>query len=161
MRTITWSLVGLAVGITALLGITQGSFNFRLIGLVSNSMAPTCPIGSLLLLHRVPANAYQVGDIVTFRSPTSSLDTITHRIVSVRQDQSLLLVVTKGDANSNGDPWSIPAGSLWGKSVFCIPLLGAGSLLLGSFAGFLSVALLVTSLLLWVLLKHSNSNLRS
>lgn len=55
---------------------------------MSGSMEPTIPTGSLIISK--PVAQYQVGDIVTFKSPNAknSLDRTTHRIYDIYSDNN-------------------------------------------------------------------------
>jgi signal peptidase I len=151
-------LLCLLCSITVLLTVTLAKRGVKVLSIVSSSMSPSCPLGSLVLSVRQPAAAYQVGDVVTFRAPTKRGQVVTHRILGFAHAGRLTTVRTKGDANPNGDPWQVPVAALWGKSLICIPALGVGGLLLSTYAGFLCVALVSTALLVWMLFIYFNES---
>jgi signal peptidase len=64
----------------------------------------------------------EVGDIITFNSPLSEIPT-THRVVSVEKGSELRFQ-TKGDANEDVDPFTVPAQNVMGKVCFHVPYLG-------------------------------------
>lgn len=81
---------------------------------VTGSMQPTIPIGSLVVTERVPVSQLQVGDILVFPNPDNGKQTIVHRIVWLSHDsQGDVLVRTKGDYNALPDNWTVsrPAAS--------------------------------------------------
>ena len=75
---------------------------------VTGSMTPTIPVGSLVVTQSVPVSQLQVGDVMVFPNPYDSSETIIHRIVWLSHNQQGdVLVKTKGDANSLPDNWEI------------------------------------------------------
>ena len=71
---------------------------------VTGSMQPTIPIGSLVVTEQLPAGQLQVGDVLVFPDPNDTKLTIVHRIVWLSHDQSGdVLVRTKGDYNAEPD----------------------------------------------------------
>lgn len=79
-------------------------FGVRPLVVVSGSMEPTVPVGSVVLSRTVPASEIAVGDIVTVERPRD-LGLITHRVVSTTPtDGGAVELVLRGDANSVDDP---------------------------------------------------------
>jgi signal peptidase I len=75
---------------------------------VTGSMQPIIPIGSLVVTENLPAGQLQVGDIMVFPNPNDTKLTIVHRIVWLSHDQSGdVLVRTKGDYNALPDDWTL------------------------------------------------------
>ena len=97
----------------------------RLVGyneytVISGSMAPTIPIGSLVLVKSEDASQIEAGDVIAFQSHSSAV--VTHRVVS--KDDTAQEFTTKGDANESEDFEPIPYTNLLGKVVFSVPYLG-------------------------------------
>ena len=89
----------------------------------SGSMEPTVKVGSLLLTRSVDVEDLQVGDVITYRSPGNHT-TLTHRIVSIRQQDGERVFKTKGDASLEPDPREIILRGQVSKMAFDIPYLG-------------------------------------
>jgi len=89
----------------------------------SGSMGPTVKVGSLLLTRPVDVDALRVGDVITYRSPGNHT-TLTHRIVSMRQEKGDWVFKTKGDASPGPDPQEVILRGQVSKMVFDIPYLG-------------------------------------
>ena len=83
----------------------------------SGSMTPVLNTGDLAVLGPAPARIAP-GQVVTF---TYQAKTITHRVASVEQDGWLH---TKGDANSDEDPWRIEPSAVKGSLLFRVPYGG-------------------------------------
>ena len=92
---------------------------------LSGSMEPTYPVGSMIYTKKVNPSELQIHDALTFRLNSGAV--ATHRIVEVIQPTKAgekLSFRTKGDANAIADADPIPADRILGKPVFCVPLLG-------------------------------------
>ena len=89
----------------------------------SGSMEPTVKVGSLLLTRPADVEDLQVGDVITYRSPGNHT-TLTHRIVSMRQQDGQWVFETKGDASPNPDPRELILRGQVSKMAFDIPYLG-------------------------------------
>ena len=75
---------------------------------VTGSMQPTIPIGSMVVTEQLPVSRLQTGDILVFPDPNDTKLTIVHRIVWLSHDQSGdVLVRTKGDYNALPDQWTL------------------------------------------------------
>ena len=92
---------------------------------LSGSMEPTYPVGSMIYTKKVNPSELQIDDALTFRLNSGAV--ATHRIVEVIQPNKAgekLSFRTKGDANAIADADPVPADRILGKPVFCVPLLG-------------------------------------
>lgn len=88
---------------------------------VSGSMEPTVPVGSLAYLSPYrEAETITEGDIIAYE--TGNAMTVLHRVVRI--DVGERNFVTKGDANQTEDPGKISFEQYRGKLVFVIPLAG-------------------------------------
>jgi len=110
---------------------------------MSGSMEPSLKTGSLMLIRSVNPREYKVGDIVSFHPPLPNKISVTHRITKLYfSDDGVPEMATKGDANTNGDPWVTSLGAIEGKKILAVPWIGYGILFLQTPYGFLGVALL-------------------
>jgi signal peptidase len=89
----------------------------------SGSMEPTVKVGSLLLTRPADVEDLRVGDVITYRSPGNHT-TLTHRIVSIRQQDGQRVFKTKGDASLEPDPREIILRGEVSRMAFDIPYLG-------------------------------------
>lgn len=122
----------------------------RLMGLtpyavLSGSMEPTFPVGSLIYVKDTDPNTLLPGDPITFSlSPTT---VATHRIVSIEEEDGLRYFRTRGDANPAPDGSPVDSRNVLGTPLFCVPILGYVSVFLRSLPGMLLLGLLALSLL--------------
>ena len=102
----------------------------RLVGLraftvLSGSMEPAYPVGSLIYVKEVDYTALKAGDVITFMLDEQTV--ATHRIVEVvpdEDDPSVIRFRTKGDANEAADGSLVHYKNVIGSPVFTIPKLG-------------------------------------
>ena len=101
----------------------------RLVGIrpyavVSGSMEPVYPTGSLLYVRRVAADTLAVGDAITFMLDEDTV--ATHRIIEIIPDEEegVLRFRTQGDANDTPDGTPVHEKNIIGKPLFAIPYLG-------------------------------------
>lgn len=96
---------------------------WRALSVQTGSMRPAIGIGSLVLVHRVPATTLHIGDVITYNSKLVKGETITHRIVAFKQLGDIRLIVVKGDANKVPDPPLLPSQVI-GHVVTVVPNVG-------------------------------------
>jgi signal peptidase len=109
----TLVVVAVAALAVPLLGTLTG--RWRLQPVLSGSMAPGIPTGSLVLATPAPASSVRVGDVVIFRAPLSGHRLTAHRVIAVVAHGRRPVIRTKGDANTAADPWQarIEGGRIW------------------------------------------------
>lgn len=90
---------------------------------LSGSMEPALPVGSVVFVRPVDPEEVSVGDIITYRQQASP-DFVTHRVVEVEREGSAISFHTKGDANDDRDAAAVPAEAVEGRAWVNIPYLG-------------------------------------
>lgn len=92
---------------------------------VSGSMEPAIPTGSLILMERVDSASLGVGEIITFQRPDRVGELITHRIVAEQiASDGTRAFATKGDASGVPDPWVVPAVGIGWRALGVVPVAG-------------------------------------
>lgn len=106
--------------IAAFLPITLPRFmGYQIFNIVSGSMEPAIPTGSLVYVEGVQPAEVQEGEIIAYYSGGTA---VTHRVVQNRLVEGEF--ITKGDANAQEDLNAIPYVSLVGRVVYHIPYIG-------------------------------------
>ena len=122
-------------------------FGIEIYGILTGSMDPACPTGSLVYVKSVNPESLQEKDIVTFQKGNL---VITHRVV--KNDVQKEELITKGDANNANDIQPVAYKQIKGKVALTVPLLGYLALRLNSAACIsVCVIILALGLMLWVL----------
>jgi len=96
---------------------------WQLQGVQSGSMAPTYPVGSLLVIGPLNANQVEVGMPIVFDDPEVPGRLVTHRVVD-RAPGTSLAFITQGDANATRDPFPVPARNVRGEVLWHVAGLG-------------------------------------
>jgi signal peptidase len=139
---------------------------FMMFRVVTGSMEPTIPVGTLLLTREVDISTIRMDDIVCFRTQVSEIwgKIVTHRVVSVMETEfGGILLETKGDANLVADGYFVDYTNFVGKVIWHT---GDGSVLaniIGLFTskiGFLGCIVFPALLLAAMILKDSVTNIR-
>ncbi|PQZ94906.1 signal peptidase I [Arthrobacter sp. MYb227] len=111
------SLLAVMIGIPRLGGATAYT-------VLTGSMRPGFPPGTLMVVKPVDPNEIRPGDVVTYQLKPGEPTVVTHRVVGVGKtaggEQRFTL---RGDANNANDPLILPEqirGSLW----YSVPILG-------------------------------------
>lgn len=80
------------------------AFGVRPVAVISGSMEPGIPVGSMAFIREVPAGEMHVGEVVTVERPRD-LGLVTHRLVSTTErEPGVYEYVLRGDANDSDDP---------------------------------------------------------
>ncbi|NEX02708.1 MULTISPECIES: class B sortase [Pseudobutyrivibrio] len=86
---------------------------------ISGSMEPTIPVGSIVYVKPVDFSEISEGDIISFEAGAS---VVTHRVESI--DESQMLITTKGDANETADFTPVAYTNVLGKAEKYFPIMG-------------------------------------
>lgn len=80
---------------------------YRTMTVLTNSMSPTIPAGSVIATFPQPAADVDVDDVLTFQTPGENPRIVTHRVIEIVEPGHRPVVRTKGDAMDEPDPWTI------------------------------------------------------
>lgn len=122
-------------------------FGYEPYSVVSGSMEPEIPVGSLVYVTEVQPEKVQEKDIIAFYGGHGQDAMTVHRVV--KNEVSEKMFRTKGDANATEDLSPVSYEQVAGQVVFTVPFLGlAGQALMSSggktmAAGVLGLALLL------------------
>lgn len=86
------------------------AFGYKPEIVLSGSMTPLFPVGSIIYYQKASFESIQEGDIITFVSGEA---TVTHRVVEVDSESQTFR--TKGDANPSPDPGVVNYSNIKGK----------------------------------------------
>ncbi|MGW0966405.1 signal peptidase I [Streptomyces sp. NPDC002516] len=99
-------VVLLAVGF-AVAAYSVKSGDWEASSVLSGSMEPKLPTGSVVIAQREPVTSLKVGDVVIFHRPDEPDRQVVHRIVAITPSEQGPVLQTKGDANRTKDPWHV------------------------------------------------------
>lgn len=103
-----------------------GEIKINFYTILTQSMYPTIKAGDVIITYKTDNNEYNVGDVITFVSPSGNSGdlTITHRVSELYSLNGEYSYRTKGDNNSSADTAVVPAKNVLGRVIFRIPKAG-------------------------------------
>lgn len=121
-----WNIVTTVI-ITVVVIFVVLLFGFRIFGLqgftvLSGSMEPDYPTGSVIYVKEVDPNLLENHTVITYR--LSGQTVATHRIIEIVEQNGSRLYRTKGDANEFADGSLVSPDQIIGTPVITIPFLG-------------------------------------
>ncbi|RII85812.1 signal peptidase I, partial [Clavibacter michiganensis] len=129
-------LLTAAVGLAVIAVVALSALGVaRFVPVLSNSMAPGMPVGSLAITAPTPRAEVTSGDVVVFTAPVGPRVRVIHRVTHVFGPEDAadldgwsadrLAIQTKGDNNPSGDPWIVTIGddAVWERTSV-VPFLG-------------------------------------
>ena len=124
LRIINIAIVAI-VALLAILIVGVRVLGLQLFTVLSGSMEPEYPTGSLIYVKEIAPEELAVGDVITYRLSDSTI--ATHRIVEITPDENdpdTFQYRTKGDANDSEDAVPVKSSQLIGTPVLTLPYLG-------------------------------------
>lgn len=141
------SLTLVALAVVAILMIIPQATGGAALTILSGSMTPTYPVGSVVVVQPVPPEAIEVGDVITYATADSLT---THRVAEIGEsEEGTLTFTTKGDANRGADKEPVAAEAVRGRVLFHVPHLGRLRDVVSSPLGLGAIAVLVTVIAGW------------
>jgi signal peptidase len=146
LHFVAFLALGLVVGLGALVcapravGITPFT-------ILSGSMQPMLDVGDVVLDERVEPLEARRGDIVTFPDQSRDGALVTHRVERLWREGDEVHFVTRGDANTAVERWSVPASGSVGRVRMHVPKVGHALQLAGSREGRLGLVAIPALLL--------------
>ena len=121
---------------------------------LTSSMEPGFPPGTLIIVRPVDPNELRLGDVITYQMQSGKPGVITHRITAINSSSSGdRTFELKGDNNSEPDVEEVVAEQIQGRLWYSVPFIGyvnsavngenrawilpAGAVLLFSYAGYM------------------------
>ena len=126
---------------------------YEVFDVISGSMEPAIPMGSVIYVRSAEPEDVQVDDVIAFMDDGS---VVAHRVVANRT--SMGEFVTKGDANNTEDLFPVPYDALLGVVALHVPMAGAAMSLYSSPIGKMYLVMaLACGIMLNVLADHLRS----
>lgn len=120
-----WTVIAIILGLIVIAVLVPRIGGATPYTVVTDSMQPALPPGSLVVVRPVPIDDIGIGDVITYQLKPGRPEVVTHRVVSVGDNAGHGRVLhTKGDANNAADEnWVVPKqvrGRLW----YAVPYVG-------------------------------------
>jgi len=111
-----------AVALLLIVSILPITGNYKVMTVISGSMAPAIKMGSVVIVK--PASDYKIGDVITFGPYSKTKAPTSHRIYDIKVVDGQPVYITKGDANNAPDAREIQKRDVLGKVLFSVPYIG-------------------------------------
>ena len=128
---------------------------YELYTVVSGSMEPAIPTGSLVYVENMDPTEVQEGDVIAFYSVQGGSAVITHRVVT--NSTVMGEFITKGDANAEPDPLKVEYAGVLGTVTAHIPFIGIYAGALNTLPGKLYAFGFIVAAAMLYLLAHELS----
>ncbi|MFG6402234.1 signal peptidase I [Microbacterium sp. P04] len=138
-------ILGVAVAVIGVPALVGGSA----MTVLTQSMEPTLPPGTLVVIRPTPVEEIQVGDVITYQIHSGDPAVVSHRVTSKTFTNGELTFITKGDNNDAADPDPVQPLQIHGSLWYSLPLLGWVNNVLNGSNRTLVVAVAAGALLLY------------
>lgn len=125
-------------------------FGFKSFIVLTGSMEPNLNINDLIVVKGVKEEDIKVGDIITFHEK-NSVQTVTHRVIEIKNENGKVFYRTKGDNNNTADKDPVTYNEIDGKILFKLDKFGV--IVTELFTG---TGLIVLFLFLFISYYHSS-----
>lgn len=117
-------LLLLLAGLAAVLVVVPKATGSVPLTVLTESMEPTLPAGTLLVVRPTPPDDIAVGDVVTYQAASGEQVLVSHRVVAVaRSSDGASTFTTKGDANAEADA-PVSSAQVRGVVWYSVPVVG-------------------------------------
>jgi len=118
-------LLLLVAGLAVVLIVVPKATGSTPLTVLTQSMDPTLPPGTLLVVRPTPVEDIRIGDVVTYQITSGQPAVISHRVVSVASSSDGSRTFTlKGDNNALADPAPVTAAQVRGVVWYSLPDVG-------------------------------------
>ncbi len=122
---IAGALFAMVLAVAALVIVVPMAVGGQALTVLTNSMAPGMPPGTLAIMKPTPIDDIKVGDVMTYQIRSGDPAVVSHRVVSrsISTDGETTFI-TRGDNNDLDDANPVTAVQIRGTVWYSIPLLG-------------------------------------
>lgn len=118
-------LLAVVIGLAAVLVVIPKATGAVPLSVLTASMEPTLPPGTLVVVRPVDTDEVHIGDVVTYQIASGRPEVITHRVVAVATAPTGGRTFTfRGDANAVSDTGQVLPAQIRGKVWYSLPGVG-------------------------------------
>ncbi len=124
-QTVAWIIAGLLFALILILVVIPRLSGSTPYTILTGSMVPTMPPGTIVVTRPEPFSTIRVGDVVTYQIASGQPAVVTHRVlgINVEADGSQTLTM-KGDANPSPDLKRVIPKQVRGVVWYSVPYVG-------------------------------------
>ena len=132
------------------------AFHYHIYTVISGSMEPAIPTGSLVYIKEMEPADIKEDDVIAFYGAKDAASIITHRVVENRVLMGEF--ITKGDANAKEDMNPVSYENFIGKVAYSIPKVGNIALVLtGTYGKIMAAGAILGAIILHVIASIINA----
>jgi len=124
-RLFVWLVIlgaGAAVCVAVIVPRLGGATPYTIL---TGSMTPECPPGTLVVMKPISARDVSAGDVITYQLDSGKGAVVTHRVAAVGSNlKGETRLTTQGDANEIPDSELVRPVQVQGKLWYSVPYLG-------------------------------------
>jgi signal peptidase len=117
-------LLGLLLLLGALVIVIPALTGSTPMTILTSSMEPTYPPGTLIIVQPVSASEIHVGEPITYQLESGKPAVVTHRVVAISSSDAGKTFTTKGDNNAVADPKPVMPVQVRGHVWYSVPYIG-------------------------------------
>jgi signal peptidase len=114
----------LVIGLAAVLIVVPKVTGSIPLTVLTSSMEPGFPPGTLIIVRPVAVEDLVLGDVITYQMETGKPGVVTHRVIAIKMTAGERTFVTKGDNNGAADATAVLEGQIQGRLWYSVPLIG-------------------------------------
>jgi signal peptidase len=124
-QTIAWIVAAVLFGLILVLVVVPRLTGATPYTILTGSMVPTMPPGTIVVTRPEPFSSIRVGDVLTYQIASGQPAVVTHRVIgiNVEADGSRSLTM-RGDANPSPDLKRVIPKQVRGVVWYSVPLVG-------------------------------------
>ena len=132
-------------------------FGIYMFNIVSESMEPTLYKDDVVFVKKCDISELKKGDIITFEQDNR---VISHRIINITKEKSVVKFETKGDNNEIVDPDKVTEEQVYGKVLYKVGKIGQAVSYIQNARGFINVVIFAIIVYILVSLRDNKKNTR-
>ena len=118
-------LLALVVALAAVTVVVPSVTGAVPLTVLTSSMEPTLPPGTLVVVRPTAAADVRLGDVMTYQIESGKPEVVTHRVIAIEaSSDGSRTFTTQGDNNPQADPNPVVAGQVKGTVWYSVPLIG-------------------------------------
>ena len=123
-QTFGWVVVVVMVTLIAILVVVPRILGAEPYTVLTGSMSPSMPPGTIVVVRPVDFDSIRQGDVVTYQIASGQPAVVTHRVVGIDVTDDGVRLRTQGDANNAEDATPVRPEQVRGVVQYWVPLVG-------------------------------------
>ncbi len=124
-QVIAWFVIAAVVGMLAICVVIPRLSGATPYTILTGSMRPDLPPGTLVVVKPAAADDIEVGNVVTYQLKSGEPTVVTHRVLGISfAGDGTRTFTTQGDANNAPDADKVLPAQIKGKVWYAVPHLG-------------------------------------